>query len=333
MLKVYPWLIDLIHCRKNCPTGMISGWVRKVTEHRGTIQYLPVDVSRYVPSVILAISYSVIFIRLRVMERKVWRRTLPSASSAGGPEIPRQVSVEDKVRDARRMVRRWQVAKMMLCTFIVYAVCYIPVSSFFYVVRDYYKPPFPMLLAWLITLSYVGPFCNPVIFVNSRALSFDVSKRRTVLVEPKKETVKIHSIVQNNCWNNSQVIDYTIAVAPHLYVYVILFSGYLILPFPVVATCCTLIQCVAFSTIKLLISFIYWTTKECFVFRTVIFDDVRLSIVCSMQTFLRAKTPRIPFYRPNPVKTHTVEVFKPRIPSRIPFYCPNPVKTHTVEVF
>ena len=37
-MKVYAWLIDLIHCQENCPTGMISGWVQKVTEHRGTIQ-------------------------------------------------------------------------------------------------------------------------------------------------------------------------------------------------------------------------------------------------------------------------------------------------------
>ena len=37
-MKVHAWLIDLIHRRKNCPTGMISGWVQKVTEHRGTIQ-------------------------------------------------------------------------------------------------------------------------------------------------------------------------------------------------------------------------------------------------------------------------------------------------------
>ena len=33
-MKVYSWLIDLIHRRKNCPTGMISGWVQKVTDHR-----------------------------------------------------------------------------------------------------------------------------------------------------------------------------------------------------------------------------------------------------------------------------------------------------------
>ena len=38
-MKVYAWLIDLIHRRKNFPTGMISGWVQKVTEHQGTIQY------------------------------------------------------------------------------------------------------------------------------------------------------------------------------------------------------------------------------------------------------------------------------------------------------
>ena len=38
-IKVYAWLIDSIHRRKNCPTEMISGWVQKVTEHHGTIQY------------------------------------------------------------------------------------------------------------------------------------------------------------------------------------------------------------------------------------------------------------------------------------------------------
>ena len=39
-MKVYAWLIDLVQRRKNCPTGMIFGWVQKVTEHRGTIQYI-----------------------------------------------------------------------------------------------------------------------------------------------------------------------------------------------------------------------------------------------------------------------------------------------------
>ena len=43
-MKVYAWLIDWIHRRKNCPTGMISGWVQKVTEHRGTIQYITDEV-------------------------------------------------------------------------------------------------------------------------------------------------------------------------------------------------------------------------------------------------------------------------------------------------
>ena len=38
-MKVYAWLIDLIYRWKNCPTGMISGWVQEVTEHRGTIHY------------------------------------------------------------------------------------------------------------------------------------------------------------------------------------------------------------------------------------------------------------------------------------------------------
>ena len=39
-MKVYAWLIDLVHCRKNCPTEMISGWVQKATEHCGTIQLI-----------------------------------------------------------------------------------------------------------------------------------------------------------------------------------------------------------------------------------------------------------------------------------------------------
>ena len=39
-IKVYAWLIDLIHHRKNGPTGVISGWVQKGIEHRGTKKYL-----------------------------------------------------------------------------------------------------------------------------------------------------------------------------------------------------------------------------------------------------------------------------------------------------
>ena len=42
-MKVYAWLIDLIHGRKNCPTGMIAGWVQKVTEHRRTKQCIIID--------------------------------------------------------------------------------------------------------------------------------------------------------------------------------------------------------------------------------------------------------------------------------------------------
>ena len=41
------WLIDRLidwfdSPSKNCPTGMISGWVQKMTEHHGTIQYTTV---------------------------------------------------------------------------------------------------------------------------------------------------------------------------------------------------------------------------------------------------------------------------------------------------
>ena len=48
-MKVHAWLVDFAHCRENCPTGMISGWVRKVTQHNGVIQY-SVD-SRKIPNV------------------------------------------------------------------------------------------------------------------------------------------------------------------------------------------------------------------------------------------------------------------------------------------
>ena len=40
------WLIDLIHRRKNCPMGMISGWVQKVTEHRGTNSTMSIFVQK-----------------------------------------------------------------------------------------------------------------------------------------------------------------------------------------------------------------------------------------------------------------------------------------------
>ena len=39
-MKGHAWLIDLIHCWENCPTGMLSGWVQKVIEHCGTVQYI-----------------------------------------------------------------------------------------------------------------------------------------------------------------------------------------------------------------------------------------------------------------------------------------------------
>ena len=37
-MRVCAWLIDLIHRRESCPTGMISGWVQKVTSHNGITQ-------------------------------------------------------------------------------------------------------------------------------------------------------------------------------------------------------------------------------------------------------------------------------------------------------
>ena len=39
-IEVYSWLIDWMQCMKNCLMGMISGWVQKLTEHRGQSKYM-----------------------------------------------------------------------------------------------------------------------------------------------------------------------------------------------------------------------------------------------------------------------------------------------------
>ena len=49
------WLIDLIHRRKNCPTGMISRWVQKVTEHHGTILYVSLHRKGFLTRILLRI--------------------------------------------------------------------------------------------------------------------------------------------------------------------------------------------------------------------------------------------------------------------------------------
>ena len=38
-MKVYAWLIDFTRFRENCPMGIISEWMQKVTQHNGIIQY------------------------------------------------------------------------------------------------------------------------------------------------------------------------------------------------------------------------------------------------------------------------------------------------------
>ena len=39
-MRVYAWLIDFVHFRENCPTGIIPQWMQKVTRHNGIIQYM-----------------------------------------------------------------------------------------------------------------------------------------------------------------------------------------------------------------------------------------------------------------------------------------------------
>ena len=31
-MRVYAWLIDFAHFRENCPTGIITEWMQKVTQ-------------------------------------------------------------------------------------------------------------------------------------------------------------------------------------------------------------------------------------------------------------------------------------------------------------
>ena len=86
-MKVYAWLIDLIHRRKNCPTGMISGWVQKVTQHNGIIQYTP----KQLPLVIRVIRGQAIF-EDRATSSRQWKgsgcyfQPLATASSWTGDE-------------------------------------------------------------------------------------------------------------------------------------------------------------------------------------------------------------------------------------------------------
>ncbi|OWA51785.1 putative D(1B) dopamine receptor [Hypsibius exemplaris] len=112
----------------------------------------------YAPTVVLAVCYGVIFFRLRCMDR-VFHGDRERES------VSRDGVFERKVREAKKMARRWSVAKMMLVTFIVFAICYIPMTTFFYVAgEDFFRPPLPTVLAWLFTVSYLGPFCNPIIY-------------------------------------------------------------------------------------------------------------------------------------------------------------------------
>ena len=50
-MKVYAWLIDFAHFRKNCPTGIIPEWMHKVTEHNRMTQHFFIaeyDASQFV---------------------------------------------------------------------------------------------------------------------------------------------------------------------------------------------------------------------------------------------------------------------------------------------
>ncbi|OWA54530.1 hypothetical protein BV898_18930 [Hypsibius exemplaris] len=135
------------------PPFLTCGWLGRSASR--AFSFSAGSICLYAPTVIIAVCYSVIFLRLRVVGATLRVRPLPDEISA---EVRRQSL------DPRRLVRRWQVAKMMLTTFMVFVVCYIPLTSFFYLAGDYYAPPMPLVMACLFTVSYLGPFFNPIIY-------------------------------------------------------------------------------------------------------------------------------------------------------------------------
>jgi hypothetical protein len=114
-------------------------------------------INMYAPTVILTFCYSAIYLRLKSLDRLTHNQVQIQVIGQKPATVDRA-----SAREVRRLVRHWQVAKMMLVTFIVFAVCYIPLTTFYYVVRDFYRAPMPTLLAWLFTVSFMAPFCNPV---------------------------------------------------------------------------------------------------------------------------------------------------------------------------
>ena len=72
-MKVYAWLIDLIHRRKNCPTGMIPGGSQKVTEHRETIHNHFQGFQGFVRGLFVCLFSSRYFLVLRTIIIHHWR--------------------------------------------------------------------------------------------------------------------------------------------------------------------------------------------------------------------------------------------------------------------
>jgi hypothetical protein len=103
----------------------------------------------YIPTVVIFVCYASIFIFLKRADRKVSRQTIEENRMA-------VLSQTDRVR------RRVHVAKMMMVTFVVFLICYLPITTFFYVAGDLNQAPNPMVFLWLIFFFWSNGCCNRV---------------------------------------------------------------------------------------------------------------------------------------------------------------------------
>ena len=107
-------------------------------------------ITLYLPTAIIFICYLIIFIHLKNLERSV------------NHQEPGNEATEER-RNLSRAKRRNQVAKMMLMTFVVFLVCYIPLTMFFYLAGNVLKGSNPTIFCWLTLVYWLGACCNPVL--------------------------------------------------------------------------------------------------------------------------------------------------------------------------
>ncbi|OQV26079.1 hypothetical protein BV898_00207 [Hypsibius exemplaris] len=105
----------------------------------------------YVPTVVIFCCYLGIFVHLKLADSRL-----------------RQVGIEGNaqrsVRNSERKERSLQVAKMMGMTYVVFLACWVPLTSFFYLVRDIRRAPYPMVLLGMMLIFWLSDCCNTVIY-------------------------------------------------------------------------------------------------------------------------------------------------------------------------